>query len=88
MEKATKTQEQKKFSYEELNEINNKLIQDINYLQGKLQQADAVLRSRRLDYLFECLKYENTIKNPEFIASCVEEITKALMPIENSETEK
>ena len=60
------TQENKKLSYEELENVANNLYM-------KLQQSDMSNMFKRLDYLFKVLKYKDAFKT-EFYTKCAEEI--------------
>ena len=71
--------QEKKLSYEELENIANNLY-------VRLQQADMANMFKRLDYLFKVV--ENVDNFPqEFIKHCVEEIVN-VMTISTEETEE
>ena len=72
------TQEVKKYSYEQLNEICGELYQQNQRLAQQLRQAQMTNMFRRLDYLFMVLQYEAVIQDPKFISNCVEEIKEAI----------
>lgn len=77
---------QQKLSYEQLNKICGELYQQNQELIKQVRQSNMSNMFRRLDYLFMVLQFENVIKDPEFINSCVEEIKSALtIPEEKDE---
>ena len=83
-------------SYEELNKKYGKLCLEaqqmneyINKLHVQIQQMNTVNMFKRLDYLFEVLKYESVIKDPEFINYCIQEIkSMMILPEEDASQEE
>lgn len=63
---APEVQENKKLSYEELENVANNLYM-------KLQQADMTNMFKRLDYLFKVMKYRDAF-TAEFYNKCASEI--------------
>ena len=63
---APEVQENKKLSYEELENVANNLYM-------KLQQADMTNMFKRLDYLFKVMKYRDAF-TVEFYNKCASEI--------------
>lgn len=70
--------EDKKLSYEQLNNICSQLYQENQNLTRQIQQLNISNMFRRLDYLFKVLEFEAVIKDPEFINNCVSEIRDAM----------
>lgn len=65
----------KKFTYEEVVDIANRVIGENQTLKRQLNEAvQTIGMYNRLDYLFRVLQYESVIKDAEFINSCVAEI--------------
>lgn len=85
--------EQKKYSYDELNDICNKLFQDNRYLKYQLQQAQEVIRSfDRLTYLLKVLELSKTEGywkfDDNFLNKCIEEVQVAMtIPSEENDEE-
>lgn len=80
-----------KFSYEQLTDVANRLVQENQYLKQQLQKAmQTIGMFNRIDYLFKVLQYEQVIKDAEFINNCVNEIKDSLTipPTEESEGEE
>ena len=76
----------KKLSYEELNKACIELSQQgqnmqsyIQKLHTQIQQMEAVIQMKRLDYLFMVLKYQANF-NSDFVIECGNEIQEALTP--------
>ena len=81
----TANAEEKKYTYEELTNICNKLLQEREYLQQQLQQASVSLRTiDRLDYLIRIVEADKTTCNWHFSASfmenCIQEIETIMTP--------
>lgn len=74
----TATQQEKKLSYDELNNAAMQLVEQNRQLNAKLVEANRALMFRRLDYLFKCLEFAGVIKDAEFIGNCIEEIKAAM----------
>jgi hypothetical protein len=85
--KKENTEEPKKLTYEQLDQICSQLYQENQKLINQLRQQETAIMFKRLDYLFMAIQAEKVIKDPEFIASCVDEIKSALM-VKNSEGEE
>lgn len=80
------SQENKKLSYEELNEVCMRLEQQNQYLVRELQKANLTNMFKRLDYLFKVVEYSHSFGDAEFVGNCIEEI-KGAMTI-NTEEDK
>ena len=72
------SQENKKLSYEELNEICMRLEQQNQYLVRELQKANLTNMFKRLDYLFKVVEYSHSFGDAEFVGNCIEEIKEAM----------
>lgn len=80
---GAKDNSDKKYSYDDLNDICNKLFQENRYLKYQLQQAQNALSTiDRLNYLFKVLELSKTEGywkfDVDFINSCVGEVENAL----------
>lgn len=71
--------QQKKATYEELNNYCIQLSNQNRELINKLQQIDMSNMFRRLDYLFMVLHNEDHFEDKEFVKSCAEEIQSAIV---------
>lgn len=80
-ENKTKTvemkSEQKKLSYEELNDIARQLSQQNQQLYAQLQRANMNNAIKRMDYLFKVIE-NGAMFNPEFLDNCISEIEESL----------
>ena len=72
------SQENKKLSYEELNEVCIRLEQQNQYLVRELQKANLTNMFKRLDYLFKVVEYSHSFGDAEFVGNCIEEIKEAM----------
>jgi hypothetical protein len=72
------SQENKKLSYEELNEVCMRLEQQNQYLVRELQKANLTNMFKRLDYLFKVVEYSHSFGDAEFVGNCIEEIKEAM----------
>ena len=88
-ENKTKTvemkSEQKKLSYEELNDIASQLSQQNQQLYAQLQRVNMTNAFRRLDYLFKVVE-NGALFTPEFLDNCISEIEESLT-IKEEDTE-
>lgn len=81
--KNQQAQVEDKLTYEQLTNVCNQLSERCRLLQEKLQEAQILLTSKRLDYLFTVIKFSQHF-TPEFVTSCVKEIEESLtIPEEN-----
>lgn len=88
-----KTQEEKKYTYEELNDICNKLFQEREYYKQQLQQASNTLRTiDRLDYLIRIVEADKTTCNwhfsTSFMENVIQEIETIMTPPKEEENNK
>lgn len=84
---AEKTGEEKRLSYEQLNDVCSQLYQENQKLYAQLQQANLANMFKRLDYLFKVLEYYDIINDKKFIDDCIGEI-KSAMTIKEDSKEK
>ena len=90
-EKKTKTvemnpQNEKKYSYEELNNIAGQLSQQNQQLYQQLQRANMTNMFKRLDYLFKVIE-NGAMFSSAFTDKCIKEIEDS-MTIEEEIDEK
>ena len=76
--------EQKKRSYEELQNVAGQLSQQNQQLNMMIQQANMTNMFKRLDYLFKVLEFKECFDS-EFVITCSEEIKSMINPEEESE---
>lgn len=81
-----KPQSEKKYSYEELNNIAGQLSQQNQQLYQQLQRANMANMFKRLDYLFKVVE-NGAMFSPEFVDKCIKEIEDS-MTIEEEIDEK
>ena len=83
--------EEKKLSYEELNNVCHQLSNQSRELYQKLQEANQFNMFKRLDYLFAVVKFQERFST-EFAAKCIEEIEQIMTipdaPNEQEETKE
>lgn len=84
-ENASAQDNNQKLTYEQLNEACSQLYQQNQNLLKQLQQANMMNMFKRLDYLFQVLKY-NTLFEEGFVSNCINEIQDA-MTIQQEEKE-
>ena len=81
--------ENKKLSYEELENVCHQLSEQARVLYQKLQSANLENSFKRLDYLFEVVKSPEVFKDSEdFYKACKEELIAALTVPETPETKE
>ena len=68
-----KSKEEKKFSYEELQQICGELSQRLQYAQEKLEKMNATNAIHRLNFLFKVLE-QYALFPTEFVDKCSNEI--------------
>lgn len=76
--KEDASKNEKKLSYEQLNDVCSQLYQQNQYLQNQLKQSNLTNAFKRLDYLFKVLEFERVIKDSDFIYGCIQEIKDVL----------
>ena len=91
-EKTVKLEsENRKLSYEELNDMAMQLSQQNQQLYAQLQRVNMNNMFRRLDYLFEVVK-NGAMFSPEFLDNCIQEIEETMTITEeeqvNTETKE
>ena len=78
-----KPQSEKKFTYEELNDIASQLSQQNQQLYQQLQRANMNNMFKRLDYLFKVVENGHMF-NSEFLDKCISEIEDTITVEEDS----
>lgn len=77
-----------KLSYEELENVCHQLSEQSRSLYQRLQEANLSNMFKRLDYLFNIVKYKDSFSD-EFVTKCRDEIITALtLPEEPENPEK
>ena len=80
--------EQKKLSYEELQNVASQLSQQNQQLNIMLQQANMTNIFKRLDYLFKVLE-NKTCFDSDFVITCADEIKDVITgPVEETKEEE
>lgn len=77
-------EENKKLSYEELENVAHQLSEQSRQLYAKLQQVELEKVYKRLDYLFKVMEFP-TLFNDSFVEACAKEIEE-IMTISEEET--
>lgn len=87
---ASKPVEEKKLSYEELENIAHQLSDQARSLYARVQQLESNALFQRLNYLFKVVDKSCTFSFPDdFVKKCAEEIVEILtLPEEEVENEK
>lgn len=76
--------EPKKYSYEELEGICNKLLEQNKYLAQKLQSGDNSMAIKKIEFLFKVLDYRSFFGAKD-ICTCTQEILESLGLAETGE---
>ena len=80
--------EQKKLSYEELQNVASQLSQQNQQLNLMLQQANMTNIFKRLDYLFKVLENKDCFDS-DFVIACADEIKDIITgPVEETKEEE
>ena len=82
-----KPQDEKKYSYEELNNIASQLSQQNQQLYQQLQRANMTNMFKRLDYLFKVIE-NGAMFSPAFTDKCIKEIEDSMTLEEEVEENK
>lgn len=77
-------EEQKKLTYEQLNDACNQLWQQNRQLIQKNKELEMFAMNKRLDYLFKVLEHSKEFSSG-FVVSCVNEIEEAMTIPQNTE---
>lgn len=77
-------EEQKKLTYEQLNDACNQLWQQNRQLIKKTNELEQFAMNKRLDYLFKVLEQSKEFSS-DFIINCVNEIEEAMTIPQNTE---
>lgn len=78
--------EQKKMSYEELENVAHQLSEQSRELYNKLQELNYANLFKRLDYLFKVVEF-NVMFDSDFVIKCTDEI-KGILTVPQEETKK
>lgn len=70
-------EEQKKLTYEQLNDACNQLWQQNKQLVKRNKELEQFVMNKRLDYLFKVLECSNEFSS-DFIGNCASEIEEAM----------
>lgn len=76
--------EEKKLTYEQLNDACNQLYQQNRQLLLKNRELEQFAMNKRLDYLFKVLEHSNNFSS-DFVVSCSSEIEEAMTIPEEKE---
>lgn len=79
---------EQKLTYEQLNDACNQLFQQNQYLTRQVRELNATNLFKRLDYLFKVVELSSTIKDAEFVNSCIDEIKEAMAPASDDDKEE
>lgn len=77
-------EEQKKLTYEQLNDACNQLWQQNRQLVQKNKELEMFAMNKRLDYLFKVLEHSKEFSS-DFIINCVNEVEEAMTIPQNTE---
>lgn len=77
MNNSTKQQENKKLTYEQLNDACNQLWQQNKQLVVRNRELEQYAMNKRMDYLFKVLEFSDKFSS-DFIISCASEIEAAM----------
>lgn len=69
--------EEKKLSYEQLNDACNQLLQQNRQLAMQNRELEQFAMNKRLDYLFKVIEFSKEFKS-DFVGNCACEIEEAL----------
>ena len=78
-------EEQKKLTYEQLNDACNQLWQQNRQLIKKTNELEQFAMNKRLDYLFKVLEHSKEFSR-DFIINCVNEVEEAMTIPQNTES--
>lgn len=71
------TQQEKKLTYEQLNDACNQLVQQNRQLMLRNRELEQFAMNKRLDYLFKVLEFSKEFPS-DFIGNCASEIQEAM----------
>lgn len=78
--KETVTEQSKKFTYEQLEQIAGNLSNQVQQLSARLQEANMFNIFKRLDYCFKVLEVNPTMFSSGFVERCAKEIESLMTP--------
>lgn len=73
-------EENKKYTYEELQNISSNLSAQVQQLSAQLQQSNLFNMFKRLDYCFKVIDSNSVLFTPEFMERCAKEIEELMTP--------
>ena len=76
--------EEKKLTYEQLNDACNQLWQQNKQLAARTRELEQFAMNKRLDYLFKVLEYSSKFSS-DFIVNCTNEIEEAMTITSNND---
>ena len=76
--------EEKKLTYEQLNDACNQLVQQNRQLIMRNRELEQFAMNKRLDYLFKVLEFSREFSS-DFVGNCASEITSAMVIPEEEE---
>ena len=79
-----KVMEEKKLTYEQLNDACNQLVQQNRQLMMRNRELEQFAMNKRLDYLFKVLEFSREFSS-DFVGNCASEITSAMVIPEEEE---
>ena len=74
---SNNTQEQKKLTYEQLNDACNQLFQQNRQLAQRNRELEDFWWTKRIDVLFKVIEHSSAF-NSDFVVTCVEELENAI----------
>lgn len=88
--KETMTEQSKRFTYEQLEQIAGNLSNQVQQLSARLQETNMFNMFKRLDYLFKVLEVAQTatLLDPDFVVKCAKEIEELMTPATPEEEAK
>ena len=79
-----KVMEEKKLTYDQLNDACNQLVQQNRQLMMRNRELEQFAMNKRLDYLFKVLEFSREFSS-DFVGNCASEITSAMVIPEEEE---
>lgn len=88
--KETMTEQSKRFTYEQLEQIAGNLSNQVQQLSARLQETNMFNMFKRLDYLFKVLEVAQatTMLDSDFVVKCAKEIEELMTPATPEEEAK
>ncbi len=79
--------EEKKLTYEQLNDACNQLVQQNRQLMVRNRELEQFAMNKRLDYLFKVLEFSKEFSS-DFVGNCTSEIASAMVIPEEEEAKE